>query len=75
MTEWGEGQADKYLAEIGGGIARLKEHPELGRSRDDLRAGYRSLRINQHVVYYMATLSLIRIIWVLHMRIDPDSYL
>jgi len=51
FTAWGEAQADKYLAEIVAGISRLKEHPELGRSRDDLRAGYRSMRINQHVVF------------------------
>jgi toxin ParE1/3/4 len=37
LTEWGESQADKYLAEVEAGIARLKEHPELGRAREDLR--------------------------------------
>lgn len=75
FTEWGEVQADKYLAEIVAGITRLKEHPEMGRSRDDLRAGYRSLRINQHVVFYLVTPSVIRIVRVLHMRMDPDSHL
>jgi toxin ParE1/3/4 len=75
FTEWGEAQADKYLAEIGAGIARLKEHPELGRSREDLRAGYRSLRINHHVVFYVVTPTVVRIVRVLHMRRDPDSHL
>ncbi|MFB1486254.1 MULTISPECIES: type II toxin-antitoxin system RelE/ParE family toxin [unclassified Thiocapsa] len=75
FTEWGEAQADKYLAEIVAGIARLKEHPEMGKSRDDLRAGCRSLRINQHVVFYLVTPSVIRIVRVLHRRMDPDSHL
>jgi toxin ParE1/3/4 len=75
FNEWGEAQADKFLAEIVAGIARLKEHPEMGRSRDDLRAGYRSLRINQHVVFYLVTPSVIRIVRVLHLRMDPDSHL
>ncbi len=75
FTAWGEAQADKYLAEIVAGIARLKEHPELGKSRDDLRAGYRSLRINQHVVFYLVTPSVIRIVRVLHITMDPDSHL
>ncbi|RKT38009.1 type II toxin-antitoxin system RelE/ParE family toxin [Thiocapsa rosea] len=75
FTEWGEAQADRYLAEIDAGIARLKEHPELGKSRDDLRAGYRSLRINQHVVFYLVTPSVVRIVRVLHVRMDPDSHL
>jgi toxin ParE1/3/4 len=71
----GEAQTDKYLAEIGAGITRLQEHPELGKSRDDLRAGYRSPRINQHVVYDMVMPSVIRVIRVLHRRMDPDSNL
>lgn len=75
FTEWGEEQADKYLAEIVAGIVLLKEHPEMGKSRDDLRAGYRSLRINQHVVFYLVTPSVIRIVRVLHVRMDPDSHL
>jgi toxin ParE1/3/4 len=70
--ERGEAQTDKYLAEIGAGITQLQEHPELGKSRDDLRAGYRSPRINQHVVYDMVMPSVIR---VLHRRMDPDSNL
>jgi plasmid stabilization system protein ParE len=40
FREWGEAQADKYYAEIKAGILKLQAHPHLGRSRDDLRAGY-----------------------------------
>lgn len=73
--QWGEVQADKYLAEIEAGIGQLKHNPKLGRPRDNLRPGYRSLRVNQHIVYYVLTPSLIRIVRVLHAGMDPDRYL
>jgi len=53
FKEWGEAQADKYFAEIEAGILKLQAHPHLGKSREDLRAGYYALRVNQHVGYYM----------------------
>ena len=51
FEQWGEKQADKYLAELAAGIARLGDNPLLGKPRDDLRSGYRSLRVNEHMVY------------------------
>jgi len=75
FDEWDEAQADKYLAEIEAGIEKLRHNPKLGRPREEVRAGYRSLRINQHIVYYVLTPSVIRIVRVLHARMDPDRHL
>lgn len=75
FEEWGEAQADKYLREIDTGIARLRANPKIGKPRDDLRPGYRSLRVNEHMVYYMLTPWAIRIVRVLHARMDPDRHL
>ena len=75
FNEWGEAQADKYLAEIEARVAQLKHNPKLGKPRDNLRRGYRSLRVNQHIVYYVLTPSAIRIVRVLHARMDPDRHL
>ena len=75
FNEWGENQADKYLAEIEARIEKLRKNPKLGRPREEVRAGYRSLRINQHIVYYVFTPSVIRIVRVLHARMDPDRHL
>lgn len=51
FDRWGEKQADKSLAELAAGVARLGDNPLLGTPRDDLRPGYRSLRVNEHMVY------------------------
>jgi len=75
FEEWGEAQADKYLREIDTGIARLRTNPKIGKPRDDLRPGYRSLRVNEHMVYYVLTPSTIRVVRVLHARMDPDRHL
>jgi len=75
FNEWGEAQADKFLAEIEAGIAQLKHNPKLGRPREEVRAGYRSLPVNRHIVYYLLTPSVIRIVRVLHAQTDPDRHL
>ena len=75
FDEWGEAQADKYLEELEAGIKQLQQHPHLGKDRDDVRAGYRSLRVNQHIVYYVLTSSSIRIVRVLHTQMEPDRHL
>lgn len=72
---WGARQADKYLDDLDTGIARLKDHPGLGRARDEVRQGYRSLTINHHVIFYTVESGLIRIVRVLHAQMDPDSHL
>lgn len=75
FDKWGEKQADKYLVELDMGIAKLRTNPKLGKSRDTLRPGYRSLRVNEHVIYYVLTPSVIRIVRILHVRMDPDKHL
>lgn len=75
FKQWGEKQTDKYLAELAAGIARRGDNPLLGKPRDDLRLGYRSLRVNEHMVYYNLTPSTVRIVRVLHAGMDPDRHL
>jgi len=75
FEEWGEAQANKFLSELDAGITQLGENPRLGKPRDDLRPGYRSLRVGEHMVYYVLTPSAIRIVRVLHARMDPDRHL
>lgn len=73
--EWGEAQANKYFDELDAGIRRLAENPELGKRCDYIRAGYRSLRVGHHLVYYTVTPSIIRIVRVLHERMDVGWHL
>ena len=49
---WGEAQADAYYDLLTAAIERLAEFPEMGRVREDVRAGYRCLTVRQHLVFY-----------------------
>jgi toxin ParE1/3/4 len=72
---WNEEQATKYLRGLNAKITILKRNPNLGRPRDGLRPGYRSLAVGRHVVYYTIGESVIRIVRVLHGRMDPGQHL
>ncbi len=72
---WGEAQADRYLEQIEAGIRRLVENPRLGKPRENIRAGYRSIQINRHVAYYRMEGQRIEIVRVLHESMDPWKHL
>jgi toxin ParE1/3/4 len=71
--EWGEAQADQYLAAIDGAIQRIGEHPEIGSPRDYIREGYRALLCGRHVIYYTTQGQMTRVVRVLHERMDVSD--
>jgi len=50
--QWGDDQANAYLAALRAGLDSLAHFPELCRRRDELRPGHRSHRVRQHVIVY-----------------------
>jgi len=73
--DWGQAQADKYLREIGVALQNLKDNPRMGRERDEIREGYRSLVVRQHLIFYVIQDQKISVRRVLHGRMDPDRHL
>jgi toxin ParE1/3/4 len=51
FRQWSEAQADRYLLALENGIKKLVGEPKQGKSRDSLRPGYWSKRIEHHVVF------------------------
>ncbi len=75
-NKWGDGKAVEYLMQIDAGLQELISYPQLGKSRDSIRKGYRSIQINHHVIYYrVEEENDINIIRVLHERMLPDKHL
>ena len=72
---WGAEQADRYLVALEAGILKLALNPLLGKARDYIRPGYRSIQIARHVVYYRKRGAIIEIVRVLHERMEPGSHL
>ena len=73
VQEWSPSTADKHEHLIWRACNRLREHPELGRTRDELLLGMRSILINPHVVFYRISDSAIEIIRVTHQHEDIET--
>ena len=71
---WGRSQADKYLQLLEKGFVMLLHHPKLGRTRDEIRRGYRSLPIENHVIFYRIGDNDIEIVRILHQRMEINLH-
>jgi toxin ParE1/3/4 len=72
---FGAARADTYLSSLENCFVRLADSPEIGRSIDHIRAGYRRFEHARHVVFYVKTVPGIRIVRVLHDRMDHARHL
>lgn len=70
LSAHGEKQAQKFLSLIEEGINNLLDNPEIGRTRDDVKSGYRSLVIEKHIIFYTIKETDIHILGVVHGRMD-----
>ena len=75
LRQWGERQADLYLQQLDHGIRSLADFPELGVPCDQIRAGYRKLHVNRHLVFYRRDDSRVEIVRVLHQAMNIESHL
>jgi toxin ParE1/3/4 len=73
VEEWTEELADKHLFEIEAACDRLLDDPSLGRARDELVAGMRSIPVHPHVVFYQVAKRTIEVVRVLHQRMDVEE--
>jgi toxin ParE1/3/4 len=69
----GRGAADKALREIARIVATIEDFPLAGRSRDEIRAGLRSLVAGLQVVFYRLNEDRPEIVRVLDGRQDIDE--
>lgn len=71
QREWGAPRAEAYQISLTRGFERLRDFPEIGKTRDDLEAGLRSWMVEHHVLYYRVRAEAIEIARILHERADP----
>jgi toxin ParE1/3/4 len=73
--QFGESRADAYLHALRDCFALLADQPTMGRSIDSLRTGYFRFEHAHHTVFYVRTRVGIRVMRVLHERMDPERHL
>lgn len=69
-AEWSPSRADNHLMRIEVAVDRLMTSPELGRPRDDLVNGMRSILVDPHVIFYRMSKGSIEVVRVLHQHED-----
>ncbi len=73
LETWSLQQADKYYNDIIDAMNLLCEEPSIGKSAEHLRKGYKSFKINTHVIFYIASHSELDVIRILHSQMDIPS--
>jgi len=73
-----EPAADRFIDLLVRRFEMLGGNPYLGRSRDDLRTGYRSFPVGQYIVFYRLVAALetepcVEIMHVIHGKRDIDA--
>jgi toxin ParE1/3/4 len=71
---WGDKQTQEYLSEIKNGLETLLMSPELGKSRNEIFEGVRSLGIGRHIVFYRLGKTDIEVARILHNRMDVTRH-
>ena len=72
---WGKAQRDRYAAALNKAFSQLASYPELGPARPEYFPDCRILPLRHHVIYYRIREGGVRVIRVLHERMDAASRL
>jgi len=75
LEQWGVVRAEQYVLALHALFQRLAEFPELGREMDHIRAGLLRMRSGSHLVFYRKTSIGVRIVRILHQRMDFERRL
>lgn len=70
QDRWGFEQADDYIDQIYNAFEQIAAHPSIGRTRDEIQSGLRSMRHREHSIFYRAENDHVEIIRVLHKKRD-----
>ena len=70
--EWSPAAADQQIQDVWTTCGMLLGYPKLGRPRDELLPGIRSIGTDPHVLFYRISTHAIEILRVLHEREDVE---
>ena len=73
--QWGEASARRYVHGLRRKLKLLCEHPGIGPTADEVRAGLRRCSYGSHHAYYRVRLGEIRIVRILHKQMRAEEHL
>ena len=75
IANWGARQAESYVRQVNEAFEALAENPNLGRSCEQVRAGYRKYLVGSHIVFYRKVGDAVEVVRILHARMDVNRNL
>ncbi len=73
LDERNQSAAEKLATAIDARCALLSQLPEMGRPRDELAPGLRSVVVKPYVIFYRVTKEAVEVLRILHGARDVDS--
>ena len=74
--KWSSIQADKYYNELFESIEKLNLNFEITKPADNIKFGYRKLKVNSHFIYFTKSKNgIIEIKRILHQKMDVEKHL
>jgi len=73
--KWSVEQADRYYNLIFDEIVFICKKPGTGKQMDDIRKNYRAAKVKSHLIYYKVENDMVRIVRILHERMDIKNRL
>lgn len=76
LLEHSEPAADRFIADLEAACQLLRSQPRMGRERDDLAPGVRSVVVGKYLVFFRASDETIEILRVIHgaRNITPEMF-
>ena len=75
QENWGREQRNLYLSRLDACFHTITREPEIGKTCDFIRSGYRKYHVGRHLIFYRQSFSHIEIVRILHDRMDIESHL
>ncbi len=75
VMNWGEAQAEEYTRNIQVACEALSTGRLVSQSAEDVRAGYRKVRVGSHVMFFRTQAGDAEIIRILHQSMDVGRHL
>lgn len=74
VTQFGDDQADLYLHQIDATLERASRAPGLLRDASSVRPGLMKILTGSHVAYIVLAPDSLRVVRILHGRMDPERW-
>jgi len=75
VEKWSVEQADRYYNLIFNEINYISKNSTAGKSMEHVRKGFRSSKVNFHLIFYRVINDTIEVIRILHERMDMENRL